>query len=91
MSPWIIRDNGRRRDAKILIAELVYKKLEDAAEDIEAFSGHAKRNTINADDIKLLFRKNKKIVDLLKTIEESEEKEKPATKRKRTEPEPSAS
>ncbi|KPI99307.1 Centromere protein S [Papilio xuthus] len=41
-----------------VIAELVYKKLSIYALDLEAFAKHAKRSTINSDDVLLLVRRN---------------------------------
>ncbi|KAG8304895.1 hypothetical protein J6590_083339 [Homalodisca vitripennis] len=46
------------KQAKQLIAELIWKKLKIYAEDLEAFAKHAKRSTINAEDVKLLVRRN---------------------------------
>lgn len=51
------------KNAKQLIAELVWKKLQVYAEDLEAFAKHAKRSTINAEDVKLLVRRNPSLVE----------------------------
>ncbi|BES87558.1 Hypothetical protein NTJ_00363 [Nesidiocoris tenuis] len=75
------------QDATLLLSELFYRKLEEASQDLEAFACHGKRTNINLDDVKLLFRKNPKIIESLKAMEESEEKEKPTAKRKAKEAE----
>ncbi|KAF4525255.1 hypothetical protein B566_EDAN012790 [Ephemera danica] len=46
------------RKSMDLISELVWRKLKIYGEDLEAFSKHAKRATINSDDVKLLVRRN---------------------------------
>ncbi|XP_038209800.1 centromere protein S-like [Zerene cesonia] len=46
------------KPAMEIIAELVYKKLEVYGTDLEAFAKHAKRATVNSDDVKLLVRRN---------------------------------
>ncbi|XP_045475402.1 centromere protein S-like [Harmonia axyridis] len=48
-----------------LIAELAFKKLCYYANDLEAFQKHAKRSTINADDVKLLVRRNSSLKKIL--------------------------
>ena len=45
-----------------MVAELVIYKVERIAKDLEAFAGHAKRSTINSDDVKLVARNNPKLV-----------------------------
>ncbi|KAK9887334.1 hypothetical protein WA026_022002 [Henosepilachna vigintioctopunctata] len=51
-------------EALDLISELVFKKLISYGTDLEAFQKHAKRSTINADDVKLLVRRNNSLVNL---------------------------
>ncbi|XP_045498361.1 centromere protein S-like isoform X1 [Colias croceus] len=46
------------KPAMEIIAELVYKKLEVYGSDLESFAKHAKRATVNSDDVKLLVRRN---------------------------------
>ncbi|KAJ9598785.1 hypothetical protein L9F63_026680 [Diploptera punctata] len=41
-----------------LIAELIWKKMKVISQDLEQFAKHAKRTTINAEDVKLLVRRN---------------------------------
>ncbi|XP_044754612.1 centromere protein S-like isoform X1 [Coccinella septempunctata] len=48
-----------------LIAELAVKKLSLYATDLEAFQKHAKRSTVNADDVKLLVRRNDSLKELV--------------------------
>ena len=45
-----------------MVAELVIYKVERIAKDLEEFAGHAKRSTINSDDVKLVARNNPKLV-----------------------------
>ncbi|XP_014294101.1 centromere protein S [Halyomorpha halys] len=66
-------------DAKTIITELVWKKMEQYVEDLEAFAQHAKRNQINIEDVKLLFRRNPKILEEITKLE-AEDSEKPAEK-----------
>ncbi|KAK7874042.1 hypothetical protein R5R35_004593 [Gryllus longicercus] len=62
---------GMEKAATDLISELIWKKAKRIAEDLELFAKHAKRSTINADDIKLLVRHNEKLKeDLSKLAEE---------------------
>ncbi|XP_049873088.1 centromere protein S-like [Pectinophora gossypiella] len=55
------------KPAMEIIAELVYKKISVYATDIEAFAKHAKRTTINAEDVKLLARRNPSLLAHLNT------------------------
>ncbi|KAG5871479.1 hypothetical protein JTB14_032193 [Gonioctena quinquepunctata] len=52
-------------DALDIIAELTYKKLLLYGTDLDAFQKHAKRSTINADDVKLLVRRNESLKELV--------------------------
>lgn len=54
--------------AKKLISELIYKKLLVYGRDLESFANHAKRTTVNPDDVKLLFRRNETLVQHLSTV-----------------------
>merc|ERR1711890_168189 len=47
------------------LMELVFSQCRSFANDLEAFSRHAKRTIINMDDVKLLARKNNKLIALL--------------------------
>ena len=46
------------------ITKLAIDKIKRTAEDLEAFACHAKRTTILPDDVKLLTRRNPKLVQL---------------------------
>ncbi|ESO84373.1 hypothetical protein LOTGIDRAFT_59040, partial [Lottia gigantea] len=46
------------------ISELTCKQFENVATDIELFAKHAKRSTINTDDVKLLVRKTPNLVNI---------------------------
>ncbi|KAJ2948943.1 hypothetical protein O0L34_g5881 [Tuta absoluta] len=56
------------KPAMEVIAELVYKKLLVYGTDLEAFAKHAKRSTINSEDVKLLARRNPSLVTHLNSI-----------------------
>ncbi|KAK9496573.1 hypothetical protein O3M35_012518 [Rhynocoris fuscipes] len=69
-------------EAKALLTEFIWKKLSLYAEDLEAFCNHAKRSNINEDDVKLLFRRNPKLLEEFTKIDQ-EEPENKGQKRKR--------
>ncbi|KAM4871983.1 centromere protein S isoform 1-T2 [Thomomys bottae] len=52
------------------ISELTFRQCENFAKDLEMFARHAKRSTINTDDVKLLARRSN---SLLKFITEKNE------------------
>ncbi|KAL0839035.1 hypothetical protein ABMA28_017031 [Loxostege sticticalis] len=56
------------KPAMEIIAELVYKKLSVYGADLEAFAKHAKRSTINTEDVKLLVRRNTSLKAHLNSI-----------------------
>ncbi|KAF9126006.1 hypothetical protein BGW39_006998 [Mortierella sp. 14UC] len=47
------------------LAEIVYAQAETLGKDLEMFARHAKRSTINADDVKLAARRNASLYDLM--------------------------
>ncbi|XP_019872415.1 centromere protein S [Aethina tumida] len=53
------------QDAQDLIAELTYKQIQLMGFDLEAFQKHAKRSTINTDDVKLLVRRNDSLKEMV--------------------------
>ncbi|KAM9244009.1 centromere protein S isoform 1-T2 [Trichechus inunguis] len=52
------------------ISEVTFRQCENFAKDLEMFARHAKRSTINTDDVKLLARRSN---SLLKYITEKNE------------------
>uniref|UniRef100_A0A1B6BZ44 Centromere protein S n=1 Tax=Clastoptera arizonana TaxID=38151 RepID=A0A1B6BZ44_9HEMI len=58
------------KDAKELIAELMWKKIKTYSEDLEAFANHANRTTVNAKDVLLLVRRNPKMLDHITKLSE---------------------
>lgn len=46
-----------------LASELVLEKIKRTALDLETFSGHAKRSTINSEDVRVVARNNTKLVN----------------------------
>jgi len=51
------------------VAKLSLHYIEESAVDIEAFSRHAKRASVNSDDVKLLARKNPGLEQHLKKLQ----------------------
>ncbi|KAK3839937.1 MAG: kinetochore component CENP-S-domain-containing protein [Linnemannia gamsii] len=47
------------------LAEIVYTQAETLGKDLEMFARHAKRSTINSDDVKLAARRNASLYDLM--------------------------
>ncbi|XP_050675952.1 centromere protein S-like [Leptidea sinapis] len=64
------------KPAMEIIAELVLKKLVVYGSDLEAFAKHAKRSTVNAEDVKLLVRRNKSLKARIDTLSSNTPKEK---------------
>lgn len=64
-----------------LIAEMVWRKVQDYGTDLELFARHAKHTTINADDVRLLVRKNESLKERITKI--SEELSSGSSKKKR--------
>ncbi|XP_026726719.1 centromere protein S-like [Trichoplusia ni] len=56
------------KPAMEIVAELLYKKLSVYGTDLEAFAKHAKRSTINSDDVKLLVRRSPSLKNHLNTL-----------------------
>lgn len=56
----IASDCGREfsRQAIAAIAETAFRQCDTFSKDLEAFARHAKRNTINVDDVKLVSRRS---------------------------------
>ncbi|XP_054708750.1 centromere protein S-like [Uloborus diversus] len=67
-----------------ILAKLTYRQIGSFAVDLEHFSNHAKRSTINAEDVKLLARKNKLLYDHISGMDADVViKEKTSKKRKK--------
>ncbi|CAH0585869.1 unnamed protein product [Chrysodeixis includens] len=71
------------KPAMEIVAELVYKKLSVYGTDLEAFAKHAKRTTINSDDVKLLVRRCPSLKNHLNTLVPNSNT--PKDKRRKTE------
>ncbi|KAJ4325048.1 MHF histone-fold complex component [Neodidymelliopsis sp. IMI 364377] len=48
------------------LTELVYTQIANTSRDLETFSHHAGRKTINTDDVMLLTRRNEALEDILR-------------------------
>ncbi|XP_014661764.1 PREDICTED: centromere protein S-like [Priapulus caudatus] len=55
-----------------LFSEAVCQQAQSFAVDLELFANHAKRTTINADDVKLLVRKNPDLLDRINGLCDAE-------------------
>jgi len=66
------------------VAEATYRFSQTMARDLELFAKHAKRTTVNADDVLLFCRKSKTLSDHLhqKNTERMTEREEQGAKRK---------
>lgn len=53
------------------LSEITSKQLETYSADLEAFSNHARRAVINADDVKLLVRRNTQLATHIKELAEN--------------------
>ena len=60
-------DRGLKFSPEVIanISHLALEKTKRSAEDLEAFAKHAKRTNIASDDVKLLTRRNPKLVNNL--------------------------
>ncbi|GJJ74572.1 centromere protein S [Entomortierella parvispora] len=47
------------------LAEIVFNQAETLGKDLELFARHAKRSTINVDDVKLASRRNASLYDII--------------------------
>ncbi|XP_033757576.1 centromere protein S-like isoform X2 [Pecten maximus] len=73
---------------KAAIAETTWRYIQDITQDLEMFAKHAKRSTVNADDVKLLLRKCPKLLEHISSIHQTntesrvKQKKKSVTKKK---------
>lgn len=58
------------KQAVAAIAEITFRQCENFARDLEMFARHAKRSTVNSEDVKLLARRSN---SLLKYITQKSE------------------
>ena len=61
LSSEVGREEGVAFDKTVVasLANAAFEKLIEYGGDLEAFAKHAKRSTVQADDVKLLVRRNK--------------------------------
>ncbi|KAH3822248.1 centromere protein S-like [Dreissena polymorpha] len=84
----ICKEDCEEKDVKLnrmvvaAISETTWKKCEHFATDLELFAKHAKRSTINADDVKMLVRKSPKLLEYITGIQEEMSASKAETKKK---------
>lgn len=53
------------------LSEVTFRQCETFARDLEMFARHAKRSTINAEDVKLLARRSNALYDYITRISEA--------------------
>jgi centromere protein S len=75
-------------DKKVIacISNLGLQQLKIFSSDLESFARHAKRTTVNADDVKLLARRNPKLLTHLFTLENKTGKSSRAEPAKKQQP-----
>ncbi|GIX85521.1 centromere protein S [Caerostris darwini] len=73
-----------------MLADLAYRQAGIFAEDLELFAKHAKRTTVNIDDVKLLVRRSKSLHEHISKMaaELSANSVKVKSKKRKTEEEP---
>ncbi|KAB5575834.1 kinetochore component CENP-S-domain-containing protein [Coniochaeta sp. 2T2.1] len=65
------------------LTELVMTQIESAAIDLESFSRHAGRTTINTDDVLLMTRRNDDLQDMIRDFIDKEKAKKARAKSRR--------
>ncbi|KAL5014343.1 hypothetical protein ScPMuIL_008613 [Solemya velum] len=64
------------------LTETTWKQSEEFARDLEAFAKHAKRSTVNADDVKMLVRKSGSLHRHISELHQQRKDDKETTKKK---------
>ncbi|XP_067328784.1 centromere protein S [Anolis sagrei] len=79
------------KQAVACISEITFRQCENFAKDLEMFAKHAKRTTINVEDVKLLARRSRPLLRhisqkseelALNNLEQKEKKKKKAASKK---------
>lgn len=65
-------DVNFNRQMMAAIAETTWRQCQHFAQDLELFAKHAKRSTINPDDVKLLVRKAPKLLDHISALHDKQ-------------------
>ncbi|XP_018581447.1 centromere protein S [Scleropages formosus] len=88
-------DGGKRFNKEVLaaIAETTYRQCDIFAKDLEAFARHAKRTTVNSEDVKLVARRStalynhitRRSEELASTNQEQKERRKKNTGKRKSE------
>jgi len=68
------------------INEIAWRQLKSISKDVEAFSKHGKRSTVNLEDVKLLVRRNEELKAKLETTATVNTEENKAKRKKKSEP-----
>lgn len=66
------------------LGSLAFQQLQQAGGDLEAFAKHAKRTTVQTEDVKLFVRRNKGVVEHISEIAEGFASKAAEKKRKKT-------
>ncbi|CAM4858931.1 unnamed protein product [Rotaria socialis] len=62
------------------VGDVTFQQIETFCQDLDVFSKHGKRTTINADDVRLLCRRNPGLLDKIDDVQRSLKPSKPTSR-----------